>query len=69
MKKNLFTLIFLTSGLLLSAQDFVVPKNFSATKPEDYSKYENDIIQCINWIMTVPVNEQADKRKEAYAFL
>jgi hypothetical protein len=68
MKTFLLILILAASSMILPAQDFVIPKDFSANKPEDYAKYENDIIQCINWFTNTPLNEQAPKRKESYAF-
>jgi hypothetical protein len=68
MKKTIMILILSASMAGLSAQDFNVPKDFVANKAEDYAKYESDIILCINWIMATPVNEQAEKRKSAYAF-
>ena len=69
MKKILFFLIFSASITGSFSQDFEIPVNFKPEKPEDYAKYEKNIIQCIDWIMKTPVNEQTPKRKEAYAFL
>ncbi|TAL81807.1 MAG: hypothetical protein EPN88_00260 [Bacteroidetes bacterium] len=68
MKKIFIAFILAASMIGLSAQDFDVPKDFTANKPEDYAKYEKDIMLCINWIMATPVNDQTAKRKESYAF-
>jgi D-arabinose 1-dehydrogenase-like Zn-dependent alcohol dehydrogenase len=68
MKKILSTLVFSVIITGLFAQDFNVPTNYVLKSPADYAKYEADIIQCINWLMITPLNEQASKRKEANAF-
>lgn len=69
MKKTLAILLFTFSMTLLKAQEFEVPKNCVLNKPEDYVKYENDVIKGCNWIMTTPIKEQTDKRKDVNAFL
>jgi hypothetical protein len=50
-------------------QDFQVPKNYKLAKNEDFAKYEKDIIACVNWLETSPLNKEPEKRKEANAFL
>jgi hypothetical protein len=60
----------LTATLILiifsaTAQEFEVPKDYSLKKKEDYTKYEKDIIACINWLEETPLNQQEQKRKAA----
>lgn len=65
-------LLFLCCSVLtvtLFAQEFEVPKNYSFTKTEDYTKYEGDIVKCIDWMLNTPVNTQNDKRTEANTFV
>ncbi len=69
MKKISITLILTVLSITLFAQNFEIPANYNLEKPEDYAKYENDVVNCIDWLMEAPVNEQAAKRKEANAFL
>jgi hypothetical protein len=69
MKKLLILLV--VTGLSYSslAQDFQVPKDYAFKTAEDYAPYENDIVNCVNWLIETPANEYAAKRKEASAFL
>ena len=54
---------------LAAGQSFQVPQNYSLVKKTDYAKYEKDVIACVNWLETTPVNQQREKRKEANRFL
>lgn len=58
----------MATGIAYS-QTFTVPKNYKLKKDEDYAKYEKDIIACVNWLESTPVNENEDDRKAAYKFL
>ena len=69
MKGIKLTLIALALTFGLFSQDFKVPKNYKLEKAEDYALYEQDIINCINWLLKIPLNEETTKRKEANAFL
>jgi hypothetical protein len=68
MKRIILILILSASITGLFSQNFEVPKKFEARDPKDYAKYEKDIIQCVDWFMSAPINEQPVKRKDAYAF-
>jgi D-arabinose 1-dehydrogenase-like Zn-dependent alcohol dehydrogenase len=61
--------ILLTISLGLFAQDFSVPKDYKLVKAEDYAPYEQDIINCVDWLVKTPLKDQPEKRKEANAFL
>jgi hypothetical protein len=66
--------IFITIALVLLSigmysQNYEIPKNYTFEKPEDYAKYEMDILKCIDWLLNTPLNEQTVKRKEANAFV
>lgn len=69
MKTIVSALIFLTISLGLFGQDFNVPKDYKLVKAEDYAPYEQDIINCVDWLVKTPLNEQPEKRKEANTFL
>ncbi len=69
MKTFISTIIFLTIPLGLFAQDFSVPKDYKLVKAEDYIVYEQDVINCVDWLVKTPLNVQQEKRKEANAFL
>lgn len=59
---------FLAFGSAAHAQEFDVPK-YKMETAEDYSKYEQDVVACVNWLEATPMTEQELKRKEANAFL
>lgn len=69
MKKLTFVLLFVTMTIGLNAQDFEVPKNYTLDKVEDYASYEQDVINCVGWLMKTPLNVETEKRKNANAFL
>ena len=65
--KNLIVTAIL---IVLSAPVFAqIPENWKLEKAEDYAMYEDDVINCIDWLADTPLNEQAAKRKEINAFL
>lgn len=70
--KSLFVSVLLVcsafTGSLL-AQEFEVPNDYVLNVAEDYVKYEKEIIAAANWLVSVPLNEQASKRKEVSAFV
>lgn len=69
MKKLFITLIAVTFTTLIYSQDFEVPKDYKLVKAEDYALYKQDVVNCVDWLIKTPLNEQAAKRKEANAFL
>jgi hypothetical protein len=69
MKTYILTLTFAVFSLGLFSQNFEVPQNYKLEKAEDYAPYENDVINCINWLRETPVITELDKRKEANTFL
>ena len=69
MKPFAITLFLSLASFVLFAQDFEIPENYSLEKAEDYAPYEEDIMNCFEWLMETPVNEQEDKRQEANKFM
>lgn len=70
MKKLL--LAFLLGGLPTagaSAQTFDVPAQYTLGKPDDFAKYEPQVINTINWLEATPVNDDMSRRKQAQRFL
>jgi len=52
-----------------NAQSFEVPKGYDFKSPEDYARYEKDIIEAAKWLKATPFNQEADKRKDVSAFV
>ncbi|MBI1838450.1 MAG: hypothetical protein HYR91_14400 [Flavobacteriia bacterium] len=69
MKKLFIFLIALSSNLTLIAQDFEVPENYTLKKDDDYKKYEEDVINCFDWLMQTAPNTEKDKALLANKFL
>ncbi len=69
MKKLLF-LFFVTSFgyQQLSAQNFEIPSNYKFEKAEDFTTYEPQVKECINWLLETPLNTNENKRLHANKF-
>jgi len=69
MKKLLFLAFCTALSFNIFSQGFEVPKDYVFEKPEDYKAYEEKIIQCIDWLIETPANQEFQKRMEANSFL
>lgn len=69
MKTIIITLSAIVLSLVCNAQDFKVPENYKLEKADDYAKYEKDVLDCIDWIINTPINEEPGTRKKANAFI
>jgi hypothetical protein len=71
MKKSIFLIpaLFFAFVLTAMAQTYEVPKNYILKTKEDYPKYNQDIINTVDWLQQTSWDEQPDKRKEANSFL
>lgn len=73
MKVRFFALSFLVSVFSVCSttwgQSFRVPEHYSFNTPEDYHKYDKDIIRTINWIEKTFPGEEPEKMKHASRFL
>lgn len=69
MTKIIYTLLVSFISINLYAQEFEIPENVKLENQEDYKKYEQDILNAINWTQETPLREQESKRKEINAFL
>ena len=68
MKRVFVTLAILLFGEILSAQTFVVPKDFVLNSPQDFRQYEQQIDQCIDYLYQTPLNKQVANRQNASDF-
>lgn len=44
-------------------------KDYKLEKKEDYAKYETDVINMYNWLLTTPIGAEPEKRKAINAFV
>lgn len=61
--------LFQLSVICASAQEFEVPKNISLENKDDFERYTEQVLQCIDWLEKTPAGEQQTKRTEANRFL
>lgn len=61
-------LLIIASSTVVKSQTFEVPDNYELKTKEDYSAYEKDILNCINWLESTPFDQDKKKRKEASTF-
>lgn len=69
LKQLLVLLAFIATTQIVIGQELKIPENYTLEKKEDYAQHEKDIINCINWLVNTPINNQVNKRKEASTFL
>ena len=69
MKNLLFTFFFLTIFSFTFAQELKVPKDYTLKTKDDFNKYQNQAIECMNWLDNNKFDEYVDIRKEAYKFV
>jgi hypothetical protein len=69
MKHLFFYFLLAVSAPNLAAQDFHVPRHIELEEDEDYADYEEDIVECVNWLINTPFKKSDKKRSEAMAFL
>jgi hypothetical protein len=69
MKTITSILVLMSISLGLFSQEFNIPKDYQLVNVEDYAPYEQDVVNCIDWLVKTPLNEQSDKRNEANTFL
>jgi hypothetical protein len=69
MKKLLLALMLGGLPAVASAQTFDVPAQYTLSKPDDYARYEPQVLSTINWLEATPVNQDVSRRKQAQRFL
>ncbi len=69
MKNLIFFLVALVCSCNLSAQTFEIPNGYSFSKVEDYKRYENDVVSCVDWLINTPLDQESIKRQKASRFL
>lgn len=62
-KLTVFGCLFLLFTFPIFAQQFEMPEDFTLEVKEDYTKYEQKIIEASKWLQAVPLNEQKETRQ------
>jgi hypothetical protein len=52
-----------------AAQEFEVPPDYKFEKKEDYARYEQDVLKCIEYLENIPLDDESALTKDANAFL
>lgn len=69
MKKIILLLALFSFSFQMMAQNFELPENIKLEKKKDYTKYEKEVVQAIDWLVKTPVNQEKTKRKAVSAFV
>ena len=69
MRRFFLVSIMVLFGISLFGQEFQIPTNYSLVKAEDYTAYEQDVINGINWLISTPIEQDVEKRKGVNTFL
>ena len=69
MKRLFLFTILLTFANGVFSQNFEVPKNYKFEKEEDYVSYEQNVINCVDWLINTSFDANSSKRKNANSFL
>lgn len=69
MKRLAITLFITTLALGLFAQSLEVPKDYKLKNAEDYEQYEDNIVECVNWLIKTPITKKTATRKNANKFV
>ncbi|MFK7756781.1 MAG: hypothetical protein AB8B53_07605 [Flavobacteriales bacterium] len=68
--KPIFTFIaFTVFCISVTAQGLDVPENYDLTDAQDYAPYEDDLLDCIEWMQKTPLNTELETRKKAAKFV
>ncbi|MFK7748527.1 MAG: hypothetical protein AB8B65_09060 [Kordia sp.] len=65
--KTLVLLLFVTATM--TAQELKIPNDVTFEKAEDYTTYEPQVLESIDWLQRTPASEQSAKREKLNAFL
>lgn len=69
MKKSVCLVILAVFCVVVSAQEYTVPKNVKFENKEDYAPYEPQVLETIKWLLNTSLGKEANKRTEANTFL
>ncbi|PWJ42829.1 hypothetical protein [Sediminitomix flava] len=65
----LFTFLLFSSFEGLAQQKFKIPKRVVYKSEEDYHKYQDEILACIDWLDRTPIGLFKSKRKATIKFM
>lgn len=62
MKKLLLFVTAFCCVATISAQDALIPLDYKTTDPANYYKYEQNALNCANWLINTPLGERTFER-------
>lgn len=75
MKKIILVTYMISIALIAAAQESTCqcPKHeevsWESLEIEDYLRYQNTVLECIDWLMKTPIKVQQENRKKASGFI
>ncbi|MFA5540271.1 MAG: hypothetical protein WC984_01200 [Bacteroidales bacterium] len=68
MKKLLLTIFLMTASICSFSQEFNLP-DYQIQSPKDCDKYNNDVLNAIDWLISTPPNKELKKQQKTKEFL
>ncbi len=69
MKKSILVFLVFFSILNSISQNFEIPTRDKINSKEDYIKYENNVVDAVNWLMNHPIDKDLKVRNRITAFI
>ena len=69
MKKILMSILFVLTGASMWGQDSLIPFDYAESNPQDFYKYEQNVINCVDWLVNTPIDEKTIDRQVISQFV
>src|SRR5690554_5637126 len=68
MKRFLLVIFLMTASICSFSQEFNLP-DYQIQSPKDCDKYNNDVLNAIDWLISTPPNKELKKQQKTKEFL
>lgn len=69
MKKLLTAAMFMLISYCAAAQDALIPMDYATTNPEEFYQYEQNVVNCTDWLLNTPLGERDIDRQVIGQFI
>ena len=70
MKKFLMSAMFMLIGISAwSQEDSLIPFDYTETDPQEFYKYEQNVLNCVDWLINTPIDEHTIDRQVISQFV
>ena len=69
--KRLLTsvVVFMLAGICARGQEVLIPYDYTKTSPQELHIYEQNVLDCVEWLVNTPVDEQPADRQAVRKFV